>query len=163
MSYKAYYDRRDDTMDGLFTLQKTENNAIVPITYRGQIMDFVRFQARSGQRMFSKTDGITGKSPIPKGKWHLWLNPLNKGQAPGQTGVGEFFPISSSLENSSILECSNIQRIGIGLHKENALPGSAGCIVLLHHRSELEWRINLLFAFLKELGRSQKTIDLEVL
>lgn len=154
----AYYDRKPGTIEGLFTLQTVENGVPTKL--------FNRLPARSGQQSYCDTDWVRGQSPIPMGRHFLWLDPVNPGTWPKTPGgIGEFYPISSGLMNRRIImaEDTGKVRMDIGLHPENAYPGSAGCIVLLHDTPVRKAEVMRLFAFLRTLGKSRETIDLVVL
>jgi len=117
---KAYFDRSSDTVDGKFTI--IESGVTV----------FKQVHTRSGQRGYTKTNWIRNKSPIPYGEHWLWLRPLNPGAAPGATGIGEFYNISSNTNDVlTIVGGPGEVRRAIGLHAENKYPGSAGCIVVV--------------------------------
>lgn len=88
--------------------------------------------ARSGQRAYANTDNRLGKSPIPYGDWILHADKEEQKRVkPVGRGIGWAFHISSSKDNFLSLVTKKITRTAIMLHAENALPGSAGCIVLL--------------------------------
>ena len=122
MAHKAYFKRRQDTIEAVFTLHRDG----VPVTFKGQT--FERMPARSGQFGSTNTSWQRGKSPIPLGRHYLWLKPRPLLMTPG----GDFFPISSSKSNDRLITNKDgLERWDIGVHKENDKPGSAGCIVLL--------------------------------
>lgn len=153
---KAFYDRNKDSIDGVFTLIKVEDNLAVKL--------FDRLPARSGQNGHANTDWVRGKSPIPFGKHELSLNSVSKREWAGATGVGEFFPISSPGFFRKIEDPKNKYnfRLDIGLHPENNFKGSAGCIVLLVDTPERKAEVEKLFAFLRDFYDVQQTIPLEV-
>lgn len=156
MTWTAYYDRRDKTIEGLFTL-KSSNPA-------DEADNLIRLPARSGQRGYEGTSWERGKSPIPVGKYWLWVGRgKDIGVQPGRTGIGEFYPISSGDDPRLIINVgrpmpkkNRLFRQDIGLHPENALPGSAGCIVILKDWDRLAERLRL-------LGKTQERIPLVVL
>jgi hypothetical protein len=154
--FRAFYDRQDHTIAGFFTLQVTQDGETTKL--------FDKLPARSGQNGFTSTDWVRSKSPIPKGGYFLWLRPLNKGQWAGERGIGEFFHISSSKDDPLIIHGpAGQQRVGVGLHPENKLPGSAGCIVLLADSEERRKVITELFALLVALGGEKDCLELTVL
>lgn len=155
MTFVAYFDRNHTTIEGLFTLQQIEGGKVVKL--------FERLPARSGQAGFTNTNWERSKSPIPFGEHALWLKPMNVGQWAGRTGIGEFFHIGTVSDPLVITDgrADHIRR-AVGLHPENSLPGSSGCIVLLAdtpgRRAEVTW----LFKFLAELGKTTPCISLRV-
>ncbi len=152
---KAYFDRNPRNVEGFFTLVEIEGLEVKPL--------FQRLPARSGQAGYTKTDWIRGKSPIPYGKHLLWLSPLDTGKFADYNGIGEFYPISNREGAKRVIWGKDGTRQDIGLHPENKYPGSAGCIVLLVDTPERKQRVIELFEYLRELGKSQKNIPLEVL
>lgn len=158
---KAYFDRNPQNVEGFFTLVEIEGLEVKPL--------FQRLPARSGQAGYTKTDWVRGKSPIPYGKHLLWLSPLDTGKFADYNGIGEFYPISNREGSKRMIwtEKPSSSFLGvrqdIGLHPENKYPGSAGCIVLLVDTPERKQRVTDLFNYLREQGKSQKKIALEVL
>jgi len=152
----AYYKRFKGTVDGLFTIQSHN-----PATRQTQAL-FSRHPARSGQPGYADTEWIQGKSPIPVGRFHLWLHPVPLQFSPVGT---PFFPISSSLENRKFLRdsLSPKQREDVGLHLENEFTGTLCCIALLHDTRVQKAYTHAIFEFLKTLGETRKTIDLVVI
>ena len=156
MIVKAYFKRHPDSIDGLFTLQTNKREL------------FTRIPARSGQKGYENEEWVRGKGPVPKGKYHLWLhlqkpNPMFPDKP---DGIGEFYQISSAKDNQRLIQdptTPHRQRWDIGLHPENAYPGSAGCIVLLHNEDWLQAYVAGLFEFLRWYGKKHRTIELEVL
>lgn len=156
---KAYFDRTGTSIDGFFTLQEIDN-----ATY-GIKAAFKRILARSGQRGYPNSSWVRGKSPIPYGKHKLSLESINQGALPGTKGVGEFFPIHTDKYQDSrqIVHPGNpdVFRQDIGLHGENSLPGSAGCIVIV----DIE-QFKTIAAYLKAYASRNvgiNDIDIEVL
>ncbi len=153
--YRAFFDRKK----GLFTLQDSNG----PI--------FKQLRARSGQRGFDSTNWVRGKSPIPwssvAGTYYLWIDaPVSKDAAlPTGRGIGQFFQISNQPENRNLIQnpLGKETREAIGLHPENGIPGSVGCIVLLHETPDEATKVKKLFDFLEGLGKRQQTIPLIVL
>lgn len=130
---KAYYDRKENSIYGLFTIQEVTGNTI---TYPVQR----RMRATSGQNGFLKPPSFTiGRSPIPYskeiekvGQYYLWLRPINVGMRPGRTGIGETWPISNTPSPDVIRNERGRGRTLIRLHEENAIPGTAGCIAIVN-------------------------------
>lgn len=156
MIYKAFYDRRGDTIEGKFTIQDSDGNPI-----------FKRLHARSGQMRAVGTNWMRGQSPIPFSKdvvgekYHLWLKSMHPHTKAGAYGIGEFFQISSSPIDRRLIQGPrpDLIRQDIGLHAENQYPGSAGCIVIV----DTDKAYNEVFPFLRDLGKSQEFIELVVL
>jgi hypothetical protein len=160
----AYFDRSKDSYQGVFSIQVYN-----PAT-RELVKRFEKLPARSGLPAYYNIDWKRGHSPIPyspKGQpFYLWLDPLKPDKWPGDVDqIGEFYSISSALDNRQIIrEVGGTRtRDAIGLHPENGFPGSAGCIVLLHETAEQRAAVAALFRYLRELGKSRKTIDLHVI
>ena len=120
---RAFYDR-GKSIEGAFTIQAHDDNITTKV--------FNRVHTRSGQRGHENTSWRRSKSPIPYGDLWLWTHSINRGMKPGKTGIGEFFFISSDKSDPLVISRGEGQvRRAIGLHAENALPGSAGCIVVV--------------------------------
>ena len=153
--YKAFFDRREDSIEGLFTILNTKTHEKV----------FNRLQARSGQPNYTHTNWVKGKSPIPMGKHKLILKePLQKDQWPGKAGIGEFWRISNTDNDRIILSgCGRYSRSDIGLHPENSFAGSAGCIVIVIDTEEQKKEWLRLSSFLEGLIGKYNHIPLEVL
>lgn len=155
MIYKAFYDRRGDTIEGKLTIQDSDGNPV-----------FKRLHARSGQMSGVGSNWMRGKSPIPFSdnvltqKLWLWLQPVNPFTKAGETGIGEFYPISSG-ENKRIIQGPRpeLVRWDIGLHAENKWKGSAGCIVIV----DTEKAYREVFPWLRELGKTIEKIEVVVL
>lgn len=147
----AWYNRQPGTVDGFFTLQNNDRQL------------FTRMPARSGQRGFTDTSWERGKSPIPYGVHTLFLTPSSIGQLPTGAGIGEFYPIGGAINPRVIQGGVAQRRWDIGLHPENAYPGSAGCIVLRWDTPAWRIQVERLFIFLRKLAKTQKTMRLEVL
>lgn len=158
--YTAYFDRNPRKIEGYFTIQDTDGNKI-----------FDRLPAASGQRGYTNTDWVRGKSPIPFGKYRLWLQPIGEGTEPGRSGVGEFYNISTGDDKRLIFETLTDGRSvypkrvrqDIGLHADNSFPGSAGCIVLSIDSHPRREEVQRLWSFLKEEGKYEKYMRLIVL
>jgi hypothetical protein len=64
----------------------------------------------------------------------LWLtlSPLQPKQLDaGQAGIGEFWRIGTGSDGRVIERSDGVaRRFDIGIHPENAYPGSLGCVVL---------------------------------
>lgn len=162
MSWKAYFKRGTTSCDGLFTLQYAENGKVIS-------KPFDRIHARSGAPSFYNTEWVGGKSPIPRGTFHLWLASNNRGQDAGSYGIGEFFPISSDDSKIYIREdqCAGWgphpvgveprKRSEIGLHEENKWKGTAGCIAIVNTDD-----FDRIKAFLHKLGVNLTDLEIEV-
>lgn len=162
--YKAFYDRQPNTIHGWFTILEYDSEGSEP----QKIIN--RIPAVSGQKGYENSSWATAKSPIPYnvevkgGKLWLWLSPVageisNSPLAPTK-GIGEFWPISSSETNRSlIVGLKNQQRAHIGGHDDNSLLGTAGCIGYTKDKDTL--RVSAVLHSLKEKGIQK--IPLEVL
>ena len=91
-----------------------------------------------------KSEWITGKSGIPTGKHWLWNAHkyiLQEGQYNPKGGeIGEFHPISSDTNQHVYIYCldnKKLSRGSIGLHPENFIIGSAGCVVVVKDYEKL--------------------------
>lgn len=128
MEVKVFVKRSKDDFTCVLTIQEYENNKLVRKA-------FDRIPCRSGSPYWTPKMGewVRKKSPIPVGKFNLNLQPTNVGMKPGKTGMGEFFPIDSEGDAYTIKGKGKGQiREEIGLHAENAIPGSLGCVVVLN-------------------------------
>jgi hypothetical protein len=163
--FTLYVDRNPNSIEGRLTLQP-DVTQIKANTLIDDNTPFIRLPIRSGQKGYEGTSWVRGKSPIPFGQFRLWLQPLSRGVLPGKTGIGEFYPISSSVKDKRLLQHTHNKhfiRQDIGLHRENALPGSAGCVVLVANTPEESRLIDRLFDFLTQLGKSFEWLPVIVL
>jgi hypothetical protein len=147
--YKAFYDRSRKSVEGRFSIRRTNGDYIVE-----------KFRARSGQNGFSNTSWTRGRSPVPFGAFNLYTKPNNIGEVAGKTGIGEAFPIDNKGDRLTIANEKNpyIVRREIMLHEENAYKGSAGCIVIVDHADWVFIR-----DWLKGINAEYPVIPLEVL
>jgi hypothetical protein len=136
--YTLWYGRNRNNVDGVLTLNG--KNA------QGEVHNvLIRLPARSGQNGALAVDTIANRSAIPyNGKdvkpfasYWLWTKPYDPTVFLPQTpaGIGRFYPISSGNNKRNIVVMDGthaVIRVDCGLHPENAYPGSAGCVVLLH-------------------------------
>jgi hypothetical protein len=90
-----------------------------------------------------KSEWVTAKSGIPIGKFWLWnkkahVQQYNDLDATGNE-IGRFYPISSMPAYPDTIWNHNHtkKREYIGLHDENSIKGSAGCVVVINN---LEFR-----------------------
>ena len=158
--YTAYFDRSFKNIEGKFTIHEYDPETKVTKA------PFRQMAARSGQKGYEASSWTRGKSPIPFGEYFLWLQPKDRGTEPGARGIGEFYPISNKQDNPRLIsnrDREEQERWDIGLHKENALPGSAGCIVLVTDRPSQKKEVAALFDFLVQLGKTNEFIKLKVL
>lgn len=127
--FRVFYKRSLKTNSGVMTIQDTTGK---PVVFNG--VEFRRLLSLSGSVSQSHTNWVTGRSPIPLdvGPMYLWLKPVGLGLKPGSRGIGEAWPISNDLNNIDIVRGKNPGQLRtlIRLHLDNAIPGSAGCIVL---------------------------------
>lgn len=159
----AYFDRSNDSTEGVFTVQTTSfyddgQNSILVVG---------KLPARSGQRGYTHTSWVRGKSPVPYGDHLLWLKPQNLGLdvEKDPRGMGAFYFISNTPDNKRLIKdpFSPYERFDIGLHEENDKPGSAGCIVLLNRTKEEKTNIYNLYKYFQDLSGSKEYIRLRVL
>lgn len=167
IEYKAYFKRNQNSIDGVFTLHKIVNGKVI------EDESVIRHPARSGQWGFQNTFNVTAKSPIPSGKFYLWTKPTNGfNKVPDKAlkeNIGEFYPISSTLNSCRIIYIPHGERVDVGLHLENWYPGSAGCIVLVW-QTPYYTKDEALFAdvlkirkLFREASRARSQIPLEVI
>jgi hypothetical protein len=147
--YTAFFDRNEHTILGRFSIRKHTGEYVVE-----------KLIARSGQHGYTKSSWNRGKSPIPYGRFNLHTTPNNRGQEAGAFGIGEFYPIDTQGDRLTIRDPENYRRkrMEIGLHEENGLPGSAGCIVIVYHSDWL-----LVREFLRSVADEHPTLPVEVL
>jgi hypothetical protein len=128
-----------------------------------------KLPARSGQNGYTETNWVPAKSPIPLWQpqvtYYLHLKPIEDNDVfpTRPNGIGLFFPISTHAHNPALIEQGSNKRWHVGLHPENAYPGSAGCIVLLWNTPLRKAKVEGLFALLKILSKSQNVVQLTVL
>jgi len=127
---RVFYDRREGSIHGLLSVRDRDGHYLLE-----------KAITRSGQASATLSSWRQGLSPCPYGDFNLWLVPNNPGQSAGATGVGEFYPIDNTGDRRTIRAPQNqrLVRREIGLHEENSLPGSRGCIVLVYHFDWLRW------------------------
>jgi hypothetical protein len=148
--FKAYFDRSTKTIEGRFSILHSDGRYVIE-----------KARVRSGQKGWTHSSWTRGKSPIPFGVFNLYTKPTNVGQVAGAKGVGEFFPVDNQGDRRTIRHPdygNRYARFDIGLHEENALQGSAGCIVVVDH---LEWIF--IRDWLKSISIQLEWIPLEVL
>lgn len=157
--WKAYFKRGTSSFEGQLTIQSSKAGIVI-----SKPIDRVR--VRSGGASYYNKEWIRGHSPIPRGEFKLWLAPNNKAQHAGAKGVGEFYPISTDNSRYWIHENElgpmpvgqePRQRAEIGLHDENLIPGSAGCIVVINE--DEFWQISRL---LQKIGEDRAYLPLKV-
>jgi len=153
--YKAFFKRSLSNVDGVFTIQDLDGNAI-----------FKRLPARSGQAGFTKGSWTRGKSPIPFGTHYIRIaKPNQEGQWAGDNGIGEFWPIYNVESNTRLIKQADGkgERWDVGLHPENKHKGSAGCIVLINETQAQKKELVRLSKFLKSLiAQGYDSLVLEV-
>ena len=150
---EATYKRTPNSNRGVLT--------VTDITTRRTI----KVDALSGSIKEANSSWVSGRSPIPRsaevqgGKLYIWVNPNKvnqRGQVPlNGKDIGEFFPISSSTKDSTVIWSKDKTKIRtvIGGHLDNyklwdkilkkvkdlfGAPGSAGCVVISAD-SETQW------------------------
>jgi hypothetical protein len=144
MAYRAFLDRNTTNINCLFTIQDEKGVKFInrmPCTSGQQSTFKAASKFSSGSEKWhyyqnwSRWNGGKGlASPIPfsvrAGKFRLWTKAINKGLKAGATGIGEFYPISTGDNPRLIQDPANPSqfRYDIGLHPENMLPGTLGCI-----------------------------------
>jgi hypothetical protein len=124
LEIRAFYDRKKDSIEGLFTL-----------VVNGKTV-FKQLAARSGQNGYQSTNFVSGKSPIPllgrETEYVISTQAISNGATiPTDGQIGRFYPICTSLKDRMRIVFSEGSRFAIGLHPENAFKGSLGCIVLV--------------------------------
>ena len=155
---RIFYDRRKGSIEGFLT--------VIDATGK-KLLD--KLPARSGQNGYTETNWVPAKSPIPLWQpqvdYYLHLNPIQNGEVfpKKASGIGLFFPISTHPHNPHLIEQGHNRRWHVGLHPENAYPGSAGCIVLLWDTPVRKEKVETLFRLLMELRKTQTTVRLTVL
>ncbi|MCS6267755.1 MAG: hypothetical protein H2174_09345 [Vampirovibrio sp.] len=158
-SIRVFYDRRKGSIDGFLT--------VIDATTGKKLLD--KLPARSGQNGYTETNWVPAKSPIPlwqpQVNYYLHLTPIENGEVFPKTasGIGLFFPISTHPHNPDLIEQGKNRRWHMGLHPENAYPGSAGCIVLLWNTPVRKAKVKALFTLLQDLGKTQAVVELTVL
>lgn len=141
--HTAYFDRKDDSIYGVFTLQYYD-----PVA-RKVTKVFERLPASSGQTRWLRTNWTTGKSPTPYGAHWMATSPVPLLMTPRGT---DFFPIGTTQANIGVIQGPKGQRrTEVGLHMENEYPGTAGCTALLVNSPERRKKVLELFDYLKHL------------
>ncbi len=159
--YKAYFDRDKKTVDGFFSVIDEKTGEKI----------FDRFPVRSGQRAYTTTSWISGKSPIPFSselkaplKISLKSKPLQEDQWAGEAGIGEFWPVyNHPTRTDLIINADGLQRVAIGCHPENSYKGSAGCVVFVNDTEEQKEKLIKLSAFMESLVGVYDYMPFEVL
>lgn len=165
MPHTLYFDRKRNAIDGVLTLRKSVRRYLVANNCTTGHTDsvetiFEQLPARSGQRGFTETDWVVSKSPIPFGRHWLTCAPVPLWMEPVGT---PFFMISSKKGTGIINGPDGKKRTAVGLHLENNLPGSAGCVVLLWDTEERKKAAFALFDYLKKLRNEEPFIEFVVL
>lgn len=152
-NYTLWYGRNRASINGVLTLNGHDG--------KGNTHEVLtRYPARSGQKQALLVDYSRGKSAIPyfgKGRnppasYWLWTNANLKTFLPTtKAGIGRFYPISTSESNPRKSIIFGMNRWDLGLHPDNAYPGSAGCIVGDVDTDEEKEAIAILFNFLDKL------------
>ena len=155
---RLFYDRRKGSIEGVLTVMDATGKKLLD-----------KLPARSGQNGYTETNWVPAKSPIPLWQpqisYYLHLSPVQNGEVfpTKASGIGLFFPISTHPSNPDLIEQGKNRRWHVGLHPENAYPGSAGCIVLLWNTPARKRKVEALFSLLAEQGKTQATVQLTVL
>jgi hypothetical protein len=141
LEVRAFYDRRKDSIEGLFTL-----------IVNGKTV-FKQLAARSGQNGSQSTNFVSGKSPIPligkETEYVISTQAISNGATiPTGGQIGRFYPICTSLKNRMRIVFPQGERFAIGLHPENAFKGSLGCIVLVVETAKQVKEVLALFRML---------------
>lgn len=150
MTHKMFFDRKEGEMYGVLTLQKDGKKL------------FERLPVASGQRGFltKAQDWVNGKGATPYGKHWMTTRKVPLLMEPKGT---PFYMIGTEKGGSTIFGPNGQSRTAIGLHLENKHPGSIGCTVLLHDRTEDECMAWALFAYLDRLSKYEPYIEFHVL
>lgn len=121
----------------------------------------------TGQRLKFKPewDWVSGKGGgCPEGKLWLHIDPKKIKQPfeliPKGSRIGRFYPISShpSESTKTVNPSTGGYRVCLGLHFENAYPGSLGCVV---PQKEPDWR-RIVFWLTNVANQGVKSIPLNV-
>lgn len=168
--YRAYFDREPTTIDGLFSLQAIQIDGQT-LQVEGVRPLFQKLPARSGQRGYTHIDWAAAKSPIPySNSWppaldyRLWLEPRNPEMFPSKpNGIGRFWPISNTPGDMALTKnpLGAGMRRDLGLHPDNAFPGSAGCTVLRHDNGVMRANVEALFQKLWEIHQKLRAMGQE--
>lgn len=162
--YTLWYGRNRAGINGVLTLNGHDG--------KGNTHEVLtRYPARSGQLGALLTDAIRGKSAIPyfgKGmnppaSYWLWTKCTSKHLFLPKTkaGIGRFYPISTHEGNPRKTVIGGIIRWDLGLHPDNAYPGSAGCVVGEVDTEAEKQTLAILFNFLDAL-HNQGTFKLQL-
>lgn len=154
--YIAFFKRPKDSIFGVFTLTKTiydDEGEVIgkPV----KLLDKV--PASSGQqRAVFNLYKQGGLGPIPYGNWYIHCKKdVSRGVKPGAKGIGWFFPVSDSPLETLFRKILN--RMDIGVHCDNSIQGSAGCVVLKY------WQHFVIFAScMLDAAKSTTTVELRV-
>jgi len=155
MTHTIYVDRDLGKKSAVLTLQYAGPN--------GNKKVFEKLPVATGQFPFldgGADDWVQGKGGTPFGSH--WMS--TKKEPLQMTPVGTpFYPIGSEKGGRVIVGPNGQRRENIGLHLENASPGTAGCTALLHDTPERECLAWALFAYLDRLNRYEPFIRFIVL
>lgn len=156
MVHTLYVDRRPGSIYGVMTLQYVKGGQAVEV--------FKRMPFASGQAGFVQggpvDDWINSRGGTPYGSHYMSTRkePLQ------MTPVGTPFYVMGTERGSRIIRGPQGQtRTNIGVHLENNIPGSAGCIAILHDTPERECLAWAFFTYLDRLNRYEPYIRVVVL
>ena len=154
MTIIAEFDRKQDNVYGTFSIYELSPKGEKKFIFKD-------LPASSGQRAFTQTDWVAGKSPTPYGEHYLMLKQEVLQMEPKGT---PFFRICTDPSFPRLLKSSSGKiRQDVGLHLENQYPGTAGCVALLCNdagRKKLAYEV---FDYLKTLGKTWPYIKLRVI
>lgn len=153
MDVRIFFKRSKSDFTGVLTIQEYKNGELHKVV-------FDKVPCRSGSPYWNHSMGDWRRkvSPCPIGDYALTTTPNNRGLKPGAKGIGEAFPISNQKDAYTILGKEKDQkRTEIMFHAENAIPGSAGCIVAIN-----QGQFEQISEYLKVLSKDFKTLPLKV-
>jgi len=132
------------------TLQKVENGKVTKV--------FTRLPMRTGQRGYTHTSWVNGKSGTPIGKWKMNTKPVLLQMEPKGT---PFFQIYSDDANKRIIRSADGYRMDVGMHFENQYPGSLGCPAI-RRDGKYKTPAENMFDYIKALHPLEPEIDVVV-
>jgi hypothetical protein len=144
MIYEIYCDRDIGKLYGRLTLQKVVGKKATKI--------FERLPISSGQYGYlggGNQDWVIGKGAIPMGTH--WISTKRERLVSAEPYGTPFYVISTEKGKRWLKGPNGIWRLDCGLHLNNRIPGSAGCIVLECDTSSRMAKALAFFDFLDSL------------
>jgi hypothetical protein len=146
-SWKMWCGRYPNSQDGFITVQDNTGFKV-----------FDRLPFKSGQNGYLDSQWVRGKSPIPLGNfWLITKSPLQPGQFPVGSEIGEFYRICSNIMNPRLITDGVNERWDVGLHPDNDIPSSIGCPALQWRNDQEKAELVKLHYFLE--GIEDKAIE----